>query len=215
MDTFQRFSTIQRKALVAQMAGIHFDIVVFGGGITGAGIALDAADRGLLVALFENNDFASGTSSRSTKLVHGGLRYLEKLQFRFVAQDICIPFGMELGAGKRGHDGEGGVFVLEPPHIGEQIAEVLPAVIRIDHVGGVHHDPKLVEDFDRPALLGRGYPFVHGQKPRVGKVFHPHEYLGQADFCPLGEQFRVVDDGVHPAVEKVVLLDSRLLDQIG
>ena len=86
MDTFQRFSAIQRKALVAQMAGIHFDIVVFGGGITGAGIALDAADRGLLVALFENNDFASGTSSRSTKLVHGGLRYLEKLQFRFVAQ---------------------------------------------------------------------------------------------------------------------------------
>ena len=54
-----------------------FDIVVIGGGITGAGIARDAALRGLKVALFEKGDYASGTSSKSSKLVHGGLRYLE------------------------------------------------------------------------------------------------------------------------------------------
>ncbi|CAJ0847276.1 8439_t:CDS:2 [Entrophospora sp. SA101] len=56
----------------------HFDLLVIGGGATGSGVALDAATRGLKVALVERDDFASGTSSRSTKLVHGGVRYLEK-----------------------------------------------------------------------------------------------------------------------------------------
>ena len=56
----------------------EFDVVVVGGGITGAGTALDAASRGLRVALVERHDFASGTSSRSSKLVHGGLRYLQQ-----------------------------------------------------------------------------------------------------------------------------------------
>ncbi|HIP62430.1 MAG TPA: FAD-dependent oxidoreductase, partial [Sulfurovum sp.] len=59
------------------MKKTNFDIIVIGGGATGAGIALDASLRGLSVALFEQNDFAEGTSSRSTKLVHGGVRYLE------------------------------------------------------------------------------------------------------------------------------------------
>jgi glycerol-3-phosphate dehydrogenase len=56
----------------------EFDIVVIGGGVTGAGIALDAASRGLSVALVEAADLASGSSSRSSKLIHGGLRYLEQ-----------------------------------------------------------------------------------------------------------------------------------------
>lgn len=56
----------------------EFDLLVIGGGATGAGIALDAATRGLKVAMVERDDFASGTSSKSTKLVHGGVRYLEK-----------------------------------------------------------------------------------------------------------------------------------------
>lgn len=55
-----------------------YDLLIIGGGATGAGIALDAATRGLKVALVERDDFASGTSSKSTKLVHGGVRYLEK-----------------------------------------------------------------------------------------------------------------------------------------
>ncbi|MDO7906388.1 FAD-dependent oxidoreductase [Paenibacillus sp. JX-17] len=63
-----------------------FDILVIGGGITGAGIALDAAARGLKVALVEMQDFAAGTSSRSTKLVHGGLRYLKQLEVGMVAE---------------------------------------------------------------------------------------------------------------------------------
>src|SRR5271154_941502 len=63
-----------------------FDILIIGGGITGAGIALDAALRGLKTALVEKNDFAYGTSSRSTKLIHGGLRYLKQLEFGLVKE---------------------------------------------------------------------------------------------------------------------------------
>jgi len=63
-----------------------FDILVIGGGITGAGIALDATARGLKVALVEKQDFASGTSSKSTKLIHGGLRYLKNLEWRLVRE---------------------------------------------------------------------------------------------------------------------------------
>lgn len=69
-----------------QMAKKELDVLVIGGGITGAGIALDAQTRGLQVGLIEMRDFASGTSSRSTKLVHGGLRYLKQLAFHEVAE---------------------------------------------------------------------------------------------------------------------------------
>src|SRR5215472_12830615 len=69
---------LNRDRALETLAGEQFDIVVIGGGITGAGVALDAASRGYSVALLEQADFASGTSSRSSKLVHGGLRYLQK-----------------------------------------------------------------------------------------------------------------------------------------
>ena len=68
------------------MSTTSFDIIVIGGGITGAGIALDASSRGLKVALIEMQDFAAGTSSRSTKLIHGGLRYLKQFEFKLVAE---------------------------------------------------------------------------------------------------------------------------------
>ena len=64
----------------------HYDLVIMGGGITGAGIALDAASRGMKVALLEREDFASGASGRSTKMIHGGLRYLKKFQLKNVMQ---------------------------------------------------------------------------------------------------------------------------------
>ncbi len=73
-----------RKDKIEQFKTEAFDLVVIGGGITGAGIALDAATRGMKVALLEANDFASGTSSRSTKLIHGGLRYLKQLEIGLV-----------------------------------------------------------------------------------------------------------------------------------
>ncbi|CAH1000430.1 Aerobic glycerol-3-phosphate dehydrogenase [Neolewinella maritima] len=76
----------QRTEKIDRLATEPFDLVVVGGGITGAGVALDAASRGLNVALIERNDFASGTSSKSTKLIHGGLRYLKNLEIGLVRE---------------------------------------------------------------------------------------------------------------------------------
>jgi glycerol-3-phosphate dehydrogenase len=80
------FSIFQRPEIVSKLQSQKFDLLIIGGGITGAGIALDAASRGLKVALVEKNDFAFGTSSRSTKLIHGGLRYLKQLEFGLVKE---------------------------------------------------------------------------------------------------------------------------------
>jgi glycerol-3-phosphate dehydrogenase len=70
------------------MARERLDVLIIGGGITGAGLVLDAATRGLRVALVEKRDFAAGTSSRSTKLIHGGLRYLEHFDFALVREGL-------------------------------------------------------------------------------------------------------------------------------
>jgi glycerol-3-phosphate dehydrogenase len=83
------FSPAARSRALERLATESFDVVVVGGGITGAGIALDAASRGLKTALLERDDFASGTSSRSSKLVHGGLRYLDQREFRLVYEALA------------------------------------------------------------------------------------------------------------------------------
>jgi glycerol-3-phosphate dehydrogenase len=80
------FSVIHRQETIGKLQTDSFDLLIIGGGITGAGIALDAASRGLKTALIEKNDFAYGTSSRSTKLIHGGLRYLKQLEFALVKE---------------------------------------------------------------------------------------------------------------------------------
>src|SRR4051794_14759502 len=74
--------------MLARLADETFDVLVVGGGITGAGVALDAVTRGLRVALVERDDFASGTSSKSSKLVHGGLRYLQQREVRLVYENL-------------------------------------------------------------------------------------------------------------------------------
>ena len=87
-DRGSEFSLRTRESNLSQMRQQTFDLAVIGGGITGAGVALDAASRGLSVALVENRDFASGTSSRSSKLIHGGLRYLEQFHFGLVRESL-------------------------------------------------------------------------------------------------------------------------------
>jgi len=82
------FSAETRAANLSRMAEGRFDVLVIGGGITGVGIALDAAARGFSVALVEKDDFASGTSGRSSRLIHGGLRYLEHGEFRLVREAL-------------------------------------------------------------------------------------------------------------------------------
>jgi len=78
-----------RRRALQRIADEPFDVLVVGGGITGAGVALDAASRGLRAALVERDDFASGTSSKSSKLVHGGLRYLQHGEFRLVYEALA------------------------------------------------------------------------------------------------------------------------------
>jgi glycerol-3-phosphate dehydrogenase len=78
----------QRENAIASLASEEFDILIIGGGVNGVGAALDAVSRGLRVALVEAHDFAAGTSSRSSKLIHGGLRYLEQYDFKLVREAL-------------------------------------------------------------------------------------------------------------------------------
>ncbi len=85
-SVYPRIDRHYRSTALNRLKSERFDLLVVGGGITGVGIALDAASRGFKVALVEKNDFASGTSSRSTKLIHGGLRYLKNYEFKLVRE---------------------------------------------------------------------------------------------------------------------------------
>ncbi len=85
----QRAGRFDRARALERLASEEFDVLVVGGGITGAGVALDAASRGLTTALVERDDFASGTSSKSSKMVHGGLRYLQQHEYRLVYENLA------------------------------------------------------------------------------------------------------------------------------
>ncbi|MEX2233035.1 MAG: glycerol-3-phosphate dehydrogenase/oxidase [Cyclobacteriaceae bacterium] len=82
----REFSVFEREKILERLRKETFDLLVIGGGITGAGIALDASSRGLKTAVLEKSDFAFGTSGRSTKLIHGGLRYLKQFEFGLVRE---------------------------------------------------------------------------------------------------------------------------------
>src|SRR6478672_2293619 len=86
--TTMRLGPAERREAWDQLGARELDVLVVGGGVTGAGVALDAATRGLRTGLVEARDFASGTSSRSSKLFHGGLRYLEQLNFSLVREAL-------------------------------------------------------------------------------------------------------------------------------
>src|SRR5947199_8190445 len=84
----QPLSSSARMHSLSLMGSEQFDVLVIGGGVTGAGVALDAVARGYKVALVEKADFASGTSSKSTKLAHGGIRYLPNFDFALVHEAL-------------------------------------------------------------------------------------------------------------------------------
>ena len=114
---------IERSQALAALAEDEFDVVVVGGGITGAGVALDAATRGYSVALLERADYASGTSSRSSKLVHGGLRYLQNFDLGLVREALL----------------ERQLMVALAPHLVRPLPLVVPAFdgARPDRLVGV------------------------------------------------------------------------------
>lgn len=88
MDSSPPSCLVTRAGALERLATEDFDVLVVGGGITGAGVALDAATRGLRVAIVDRGDWASGTSSKSSKLVHGGLRYLQQKEYRLVYENL-------------------------------------------------------------------------------------------------------------------------------
>jgi len=109
--------TTLRSTVMAQLAGTaQFDMVVIGGGATGLGVALDAASRGFSVALIESHDFAKGTSSRATKLVHGGVRYLAQGNIALVREALH----------------ERTTLLQNAPHLAQPLAFVMPSYKLLD-----------------------------------------------------------------------------------
>src|SRR4030081_1963888 len=114
---------LSRAQAIESLTSERFDVAVIGGGITGAGVALDAASRGFSVALLEKSDYAAGTSSRSSKLVHGGLRYLQKFDLGLVREALL----------------ERQLMVKLAPHLVTPLAMVVPAFdgARPDRLTGI------------------------------------------------------------------------------
>jgi glycerol-3-phosphate dehydrogenase len=132
---------IERSQALAAMSQDEFDVVVVGGGITGAGVALDAAARGYSVALLERADYASGTSSRSSKLVHGGLRYLQNFDLGLVREALL----------------ERRLMVALAPHLVRPLPLVVPAFegARPDRLVGVGLNLYDVMSVERDSLRSR------------------------------------------------------------
>jgi glycerol-3-phosphate dehydrogenase len=132
---------IERNQALQGLAGGEFDVVVVGGGITGAGVALDASTRGYSVALLERSDYASGTSSRSSKLVHGGLRYLQNFDLGLVREALL----------------ERQLMVALAPHLVRPLPLVVAAFegARPDRMMGMGLNLYDVMSVDRGRLRGR------------------------------------------------------------
>ena len=156
---------IDRRDALRALSSEQFDVVVVGGGITGAGVALDAATRGYSVALLERHDYASGTSSRSSKLVHGGLRYLQNFDLGLVREALL----------------ERQLMVALAPHLVRPLPLVVPAFDgeRPDRLVGVGLNLYDVMSVDRQRLRGR-----RGRRGR------PETSLGGSAWSP--ERHRVI-----------------------
>ncbi|MEP7338791.1 MAG: glycerol-3-phosphate dehydrogenase [Acidobacteriota bacterium] len=152
------FSWRTRRASLEKFKQEVFDVLIIGGGITGAGLALDAAARGLKVALVEKRDFAAGTSSRSTKLIHGGLRYLEHFDFSLVREALL----------------ERSVLTRIAPHLVEACPFVIP----------IYSDSR--RNYDHPLKMRAGlflYDLLAGQHN-----FARHRRLGREEALRLAPQ---------------------------
>jgi len=135
---------ISRADAIAALRADHFDVVVVGGGITGAGVALDAASRGYSVALVERGDYAIGTSSRSSKLVHGGLRYLQNFDLGLVREALL----------------ERQLMVALAPHLVRPLPLLVPAFEgnrpdRLTGIGLNMYDVMSVDKLRRPGRRGK------------------------------------------------------------
>ncbi|MGM8366063.1 glycerol-3-phosphate dehydrogenase/oxidase [Virgibacillus sp. W0181] len=161
-----RFSNLDRHETKKKVQRETLDLLVIGGGITGAGIALDAVSRGLRTVVVEMQDFAAGTSSRSTKLVHGGLRYLKQLEIKLVAEvgkeraivyengpHVTTPEWMMLPFHK------GGNFGPFTTNIGLKVYDFLAQVRKVDRRKMLSVEDTITAEplIKREGLKGAGY----------------------------------------------------------
>ncbi len=153
---------LSRARAIETLADEHFDVLVIGGGITGAGVALDAASRGFSVALVEKADFASGTSSRSSKLVHGGLRYLQNFDLGLVREALL----------------ERQLMVRLAPHLVKPLPLVVPAFdgARPDRLVGIGLN---MYDVMATPLRGR-----RGGRRATARPNRPEEDEFESDWSP-------------------------------
>ncbi|PTL55493.1 glycerol-3-phosphate dehydrogenase/oxidase [Paraconexibacter algicola] len=173
---------IARETALAALAADSYDVVVVGGGITGAGVALDAATRGYSVALVERADFASGTSSRSSKLVHGGLRYLQNFDLGLVREALL----------------ERQIMVRLAPHLVKPLPLVVAAFNdeRLDMKVGAGLNLYDVMSLDKVRLRRKG---------RRGDVAEDVDGDGLADWAP--DRHRVISG--EEVVERLPALADR------
>ena len=144
---------LTRDDAIRALDGEPFDVLVIGGGITGAGVALDAATRGYSVALVERGDFAIGTSSRSSKLVHGGLRYLQNFDLGLVREALL----------------ERQINVALAPHLVRPLPLIVPAFdgARPDRVRAREHQSRYFRKSSCGARSGAG--LVPRPRPRCSR----------------------------------------------
>ncbi|WP_298226651.1 glycerol-3-phosphate dehydrogenase/oxidase [Gryllotalpicola sp.] len=157
----------ERDAAIAALQADELDVLVVGGGIVGAGAALDAATRGLTVGLVEQRDWASGTSSRSSKLIHGGIRYLEQFDFRLVREALV----------ERG-------LLLEriAPHLVKPVRFLYPLTKPILERAYVGAGMLLYDAFSYTGLRPPGVPhhrhLSRGQLRRLAPGLRPDAFIG-------------------------------------
>jgi glycerol-3-phosphate dehydrogenase len=167
---------IARGQAIAALSEDEFDVVVVGGGITGAGVALDAAARGYSVALLERADYASGTSSRSSKLVHGGLRYLQNFDLGLVREALL----------------ERRLMVELAPHLVRPLPLVVPAFegAHPDRLVGVGLNLYDVMSVDRDRLRTRRGRRGRAERAQASSAALPGAEEGESSWSP--ERHRVI-----------------------
>ncbi|GEB75779.1 glycerol-3-phosphate dehydrogenase/oxidase [Sporolactobacillus inulinus] len=211
-------STNERTAKLEKMAGAPLDLLVIGGGITGAGIALDATVRGLRVGLVDMQDFAGGTSSRSTKLVHGGLRYLKQLEVKVVAEvgkeraivyenapHVTSPEKMMLPIYKKG------TFGRFSTSLGLKVYDFLAGVKKEEHRVMLSRKQTLAKEplLKKEGLKGSGYYVEY----RTDDARLTIEVMKEAsDRGALAVNYAKVDELIYDANHK--LTGVRVVDQL-
>jgi glycerol-3-phosphate dehydrogenase len=202
----KEFSNITRIENIKSLKKNHFDILIIGGGITGAGAARDASLRGLKVALIEANDFAFGTSSRSSKLVHGGIRYLENYEFHLVFEALSERAKLFEIAPHLVHPLRFMIPLFQNSRVGPFLMGI--GMILYD-ILALFQTPEVHEKLDKTQTLNR-MPIVRGSD-LVGSFIYSDAYMD--DDRLVHETLRSANEAGTCAVNYVRAVKSQIKNQ--